>query len=65
MCQGNLSSHLAKLESADLVQVDKQFVGKTPRTNVRLTAARRKAIEQYWQQLDDLRAALLHLAPEL
>jgi len=64
LSKGNLSSHLAKLEGAELVQIDKQFVGKTPRTNVRLTAVGRMAIERYWQQLDELRAASLRLAPD-
>ena len=64
LSKGNLSSHLTKLEGAKLVQIDKHFVGKTPRTNVRLTAAGREAIEQYWQQLDELRTASLRLAPD-
>jgi DNA-binding MarR family transcriptional regulator len=64
LSKGNLSSHLAKLEGAELVRIDKHFVGKTPRTNVSMTAAGRKAIERYWQQLDELRAASLHLAPD-
>lgn len=52
---GNLSSHLARLEGAGLVAIEKQFVGKKPHTRVRLTAAGREAIERHWQQLDRLR----------
>jgi DNA-binding transcriptional ArsR family regulator len=52
---GNLSSHLSKLEEAGLVQIEKQFVGKTPNTQVRLTKSGRTAIERHWQQLESLR----------
>ena len=64
LSKGNLSGHLAKLEGAGLVALDKQFVGKTPRTTARMTAAGRRAIERYWQQVDRLRQASVRLAPE-
>ncbi len=38
LTRGNLSSHLTKLEKAGYVQVEKMFVGKTPRTVMQLTA---------------------------
>jgi DNA-binding transcriptional ArsR family regulator len=44
---GNLSSHLAKLEAAGYVAVDKAFVRKKPRTTIRLTGAGRDALEAY------------------
>jgi DNA-binding MarR family transcriptional regulator len=44
---GNLSSHVSKLEEAGYVEVDKGFVGKKPRTMVRLTSAGRKAVDDY------------------
>ncbi len=37
LTQGNLSSHLAKLEAAGYVRVEKTFVGKVPRTLLQLT----------------------------
>jgi DNA-binding transcriptional ArsR family regulator len=55
LTKGNLSSHLSKLEGANLVQIDKQFVGKMPNTSVRLTRTGRTAIERHWQQLETLR----------
>jgi DNA-binding MarR family transcriptional regulator len=55
LSKGNLSSHLSKLENADLVRIDKGFVGKVPRTRVGLTRPGRAAIERHWQQLDGLR----------
>ncbi len=55
LTKGNLSSHLSKLESAGLVKIDKQFVGKTPNTTVSLTKKGRVAIDEHWQQLEKLR----------
>jgi len=64
LSKGNLSSHLSKLETAGLVQIDKQFVGKMPRTSVCLTLEGRAAIKRYWEQLDSLREASFRLAPD-
>jgi len=55
LTKGNLSSHLAKLEGAGLVRIDKQFVGKLPRTEVSLTDAGREAVGRHWAQLEKLR----------
>ncbi len=44
---GNLSSHVSKLEEAGYVEVDKGFIGKKPRTMLRLTGAGRKAVDDY------------------
>ena len=64
LSKGNLSGHLGKLEAAGLVQIAKHFVGKMPRTSVRLTLEGRRAIERYWQQVDDLRTASFGLVPD-
>lgn len=40
---GNLSTHLKKLEEAGYVQQEKRFVGKKPQTRVFLTDKGRKA----------------------
>jgi DNA-binding MarR family transcriptional regulator len=60
LSKGNLSSHLNKLEAAELIQITKQFVGKKPNTLVALTAAGQAAIEQHWQQLESLRHEAQH-----
>jgi DNA-binding HxlR family transcriptional regulator len=44
---GNLSVHARKLEEAGFVACDKTFVGRVPRTEYRLTAAGRKALDAY------------------
>lgn len=58
LTKGNLSSHLLKLEEGGLVEIEKEFTGKTPRTVARLTSKGRKAITQYWEQLNDLRESV-------
>lgn len=48
---GNLSRHLAVLEEAELITVDKKSDGKRPRTWVALTAGGRRAYEAEMVQL--------------
>ena len=45
--KGNLSSHLAKLETAGYVEIEKTYRGKVPMTLLRLTHTGRKAFEEY------------------
>jgi DNA-binding HxlR family transcriptional regulator len=49
---GNLSVHAQKLEAAGYLRCDKFFRGKIPRTEYRLTAAGRKALETYLDQME-------------
>ena len=51
---GNLSSHLAKLEKATYVHVEKTFVGKRPYTLLRLTEEGRQSFQQYRQTMQQL-----------
>jgi DNA-binding HxlR family transcriptional regulator len=44
---GNLSVHARKLEDAEYIACDKSFEGRVPRTEYRLTAAGRRALEKY------------------
>ena len=44
---GNLSVHARKLEDAEYIAVEKSFEGRVPRTEYRLTAAGRRALEKY------------------
>lgn len=55
LTKGNLSSHLSRLEEAELVRVKKQFIGKTPNTTVSLTGKGRAATEDHWKRLEKLR----------
>jgi DNA-binding MarR family transcriptional regulator len=55
LTQGNLSSHLTKLEEAGLVRIEKTFVQKRPNTNVALTSLGKERIATHWEQLDRLK----------
>ena len=48
---GNLSTHLSRLEAAGYIKVKKGYRGKRPLTNCRLTPAGRTAFERYLVQL--------------
>jgi DNA-binding transcriptional ArsR family regulator len=50
--KGNLSSHLAKLDEAGYVEIEKTYRGKVPLTLLRLTAAGRAAFESYRKKLN-------------
>lgn len=54
LTQGNLSSHLSRLQEAKYVELHKTFKGKYPLTLCRLTEKGRKALEEY---LRTIRAA--------
>ena len=47
LTQGNLSSHLARLEEECYVEVSKTFKGKYPLTICSLTSKGRKSFEEY------------------
>jgi DNA-binding HxlR family transcriptional regulator len=50
---GNLSVHARKLEEAQYVSCVKFFEGRVPRTEYRLTAAGRRALSQYLDQMEE------------
>jgi DNA-binding MarR family transcriptional regulator len=51
---GNLGAHLGTLERAGYLKVDKDFVGKKPRTRVGITGAGRRAFLAHVAYLRDL-----------
>jgi DNA-binding HxlR family transcriptional regulator len=51
---GNLSVHARKLEDAEYITCEKSFEGRTPKTEYRLTAAGRRALEQYLNHMEAL-----------
>jgi DNA-binding MarR family transcriptional regulator len=60
LTDGNLSSHLTKLEAAGYVEIEKGYAGKKPRTLLQLTEMGRQAVKNYHglmeqalQSLDD------------
>ena len=51
---GNLSVHARKLEEASYIACTKYFEGRLPKTEYRLTAAGRKALERYLAHMEAL-----------
>ena len=51
---GNLSVHARKLEDAGYIACTKSFAGRTPRTEFRLTASGRRALEKYLDHMEAL-----------
>ncbi len=52
---GNLSTHLRKLENTGYIRLEKLFVGRRPQTRVHLTTKGRKA---WFDWLDQIRALM-------
>ncbi len=52
LSQGNLSSHIRRLERAGYVKVERVFVGRYPRMGVRLTEEGKRAYEGYRERME-------------
>ena len=48
---GNLSSHLSKLEKEKYIAIEKTFEGKRPKTTIHITTIGRKAFDTYIEAL--------------
>src|SRR6516162_5853261 len=57
---GNLSVHARKLEEAGYIGCTKSFEGRMPRTDYRLTAQGKRALERYLDHME----ALIHAMRE-
>jgi DNA-binding MarR family transcriptional regulator len=51
---GNLSVHSRKLEDGGYIAMTKSFAGRVPRTDYRLTAPGRRALERYLDHMERL-----------
>jgi len=51
---GNLSVHARKLEEAGYLSCTKSFAGRVPRSDFKLTAAGRRALERYLDHMEAL-----------
>ncbi len=49
---GNLSTHLSKLEESGYITIKKMFKGKKPQTTCTITLKGREAFENYLDQLE-------------
>lgn len=54
---GNLSTHLSKLEVSGYIAIEKKFVGKKPQTLCSITSAGKEALLQHIAQLETIIAA--------
>ncbi|MDP8202313.1 MAG: transcriptional regulator [Candidatus Tenebribacter burtonii] len=57
---GNLSSHLRKLEEAKYIKMKKSFENRKPKTAISLTDKGRTALDEYTKNLEEY----LHLVSE-
>jgi DNA-binding MarR family transcriptional regulator len=51
---GNLASHLAKLEEAGYIAIEKEFQGKKPHSMIHLTDRGRNAFQEYRASLQQV-----------
>jgi DNA-binding MarR family transcriptional regulator len=51
---GNLSVHARRLEEAGFISCEKSFVDRVPRTEYQLTAAGRRALDEYLDHMEAL-----------
>jgi|SRR5208337_3440579 DNA-binding MarR family transcriptional regulator len=51
---GNLGAHLSTLEQAGYIKIEKDFVGKKPRTRVAMTSGGRKALAHHVAYLREI-----------
>jgi DNA-binding MarR family transcriptional regulator len=63
--EGNLGAHIASLESAGYIKIEKDFNGKKPRTRVSLSQAGLRAFERYVAFLRDILNAETTSSPSL
>lgn len=52
--QGNLSSHLSKLEAAGYIVIEKTFRLKRPRTVIWISETGKQALTDYYEQMSGL-----------
>jgi len=55
---GNVSVHARKLEDAGYITCKKSFIGRSPLTEYKITAAGRKALERYLDHMEALIKAM-------
>ena len=51
---GNLATHVRKLEEAEYIEVHKEFVGRKPKTSYEITKVGRTALTEYVRTLEEL-----------
>ena len=54
LTDGNLGAHLSKLEEAGYINIEKLFVGKKPKSYIRLTGKGRDAFAEHVRALESI-----------
>lgn len=54
LTDGNLGAHLAKLDAAGYVKIEKMFIERKPRTFIKLTGSGRDAFEDHIAALKEI-----------
>ncbi len=54
LTDGNLASHLSSLEKNELIEIQKQFIGKKPNTRYKATPLGRKLFTEHLENLNKL-----------
>ncbi len=57
LSRGNLSVQLTRLEEVGLIEIEKTIERKRTLTTVALARGGRQALDLYWQNMDEMRAA--------
>jgi DNA-binding MarR family transcriptional regulator len=60
LTDGNLGAHLAKLENAGYIKIEKTFIARKPRTFIKATGKGRDAFEEHITALE----AIIHAKKE-
>ena len=54
LTKGNLATHINKLETADFIEVKKEFRGKMPHTSYKITKTGWRQFQKYWENMKAL-----------
>jgi DNA-binding transcriptional ArsR family regulator len=55
LTKGNLSSHMSSLEKNELVNIQKQFLGKLPVTKYSITEYGKNQLDLYWIEMENIK----------
>ena len=64
LTSGNLSVHLSKLEEGELITLQKKFINKKPKTQIKITKKGQAELKKHWLQLEKFRADVEKWKPE-
>jgi DNA-binding MarR family transcriptional regulator len=64
LTRGNLSVQLTRLEEGGLIEIEKTTRRNRTLTTVALTTGGRRALDSYWQSMEDLRTHAHRVTPK-